>query len=36
MRVLFIFLDGIGLGEDNQGINPIANARMPNLNSLLD
>ena len=36
MRVLFIFLDGIGLGEDNQGINPFANARMPNLNALLE
>jgi len=36
MRVLFIFLDGIGLGEANQGINPFANARMPNLNALLE
>jgi len=36
MRVLFIFLDGIGLGEDNQGINPFANAQMPNLNALLE
>jgi 2,3-bisphosphoglycerate-independent phosphoglycerate mutase len=36
MRVLFIFLDGIGLGENNQGINPFANAEMPNLRSLLD
>ena len=36
MRVLFIFLDGIGLGENNQGINPFATASMPNLTSLLD
>src|SRR5687767_5228264 len=36
MRVLFIFLDGIGLGVDNQGINPFANAHMPNLNALLE
>ena len=36
MRVLFLFLDGIGLGENNQGINPFANAQMPNLNALLD
>jgi len=36
MKVLFIFLDGIGLGENNQGINPFANAQMPNLNRLLD
>lgn len=36
MRVFFIFLDGIGLGENNQGINPLANANMPHLKTLLD
>lgn len=36
MRILFIFLDGIGLGENNQGINPFANASMPYLTALLD
>lgn len=36
MRVLFIFLDGIGLGESNPETNPFARAKMPNLNSLLD
>jgi len=36
MRVLFIFLDGIGLGENDPAINPFARARMPNLKSLLD
>lgn len=36
MRVLFLFLDGIGLGENNQGINPFANANMPRLTELLD
>lgn len=36
MRVLFIFLDGIGLGENNPDINPLARAKMPNLNELLD
>jgi 2,3-bisphosphoglycerate-independent phosphoglycerate mutase len=36
MRVLFIFLDGIGLGENNPETNPFARARMPNLNKLLD
>ena len=29
-------MDGIGLGENNQGINPFANAQMPYLKSLLD
>jgi hypothetical protein len=36
MRVLFIFLDGIGLGENDPQRNPLALARMPNLNNLLD
>src|SRR5258706_3489274 len=36
MRVLFIFMDGIGLGENNRGINPFANANMPNLKVLLE
>jgi len=36
MRVLFIFLDGIGLGENNPNTNPFARAKMPNLNRLLD
>ena len=29
-------MDGIGLGENNQGTNPFANAEMPNLKALLD
>lgn len=36
MRVLFIFLDGIGLGETDPETNPFARAKMPNLNQLLD
>ena len=36
MRVLFIFLDGIGLGENDPATNPFARAKMPNLNMLLD
>jgi 2,3-bisphosphoglycerate-independent phosphoglycerate mutase len=35
MRVLFIFMDGIGLGENNPETNPLARAKMPNLNKLL-
>ena len=35
MRVLFIFLDGVGLGADNPAVNPLAGALMPNLNRLL-
>lgn len=35
MRVLFLFLDGIGLGEDNPAINPFAAAHMPFLETLL-
>ena len=29
-------MDGIGLGENNQSINPFANANMPNLKTLLE
>lgn len=36
MRVLFIFLDGIGLGASDPETNPLARAKMPNLNALLD
>ena len=36
MKVLFIFLDGIGLGENDPEINPLARAKMPNLSRLLD
>ena len=35
MRVLFLFLDGIGLGPDNPDTNPFARADMPFLRSLL-
>jgi 2,3-bisphosphoglycerate-independent phosphoglycerate mutase len=36
MRVLFLFLDGIGLGENDPAVNPFARAKMPNLNALLN
>jgi hypothetical protein len=36
MRLLFIFLDGIGLGENDPETNPFARARMPNVNRLLE
>ena len=36
MRVLFIFLDGIGLGVNDPETNPLARSKMPNLNALLD
>ncbi|MDP1714238.1 MAG: hypothetical protein Q8L41_05780 [Anaerolineales bacterium] len=35
MKLLFIFLDGIGLGDDNPEINPFVSAEMPYLQSLL-
>ncbi len=35
MKILFLFLDGIGLGEDNAEINPFVRANMPYLQSLL-
>ncbi len=36
MRVLFLFLDGVGLGPDDPATNPLARATMPNLVRLLD
>jgi hypothetical protein len=35
MRVLFLFLDGVGLGPDDPAINPLARAEMPVLRRLL-
>lgn len=35
MRLLFIFMDGIGLGQGDPAINPFARARMPFLEGLL-
>ena len=35
MKILFLFLDGIGLGADNPEINPFARANMPYLEALL-
>jgi 2,3-bisphosphoglycerate-independent phosphoglycerate mutase len=35
MHILFIFLDGIGLGADNPEANPLAHTEMPYLQSLL-
>lgn len=34
-RVLFLFLDGVGLGEDDGTVNPLAAATYPTLNRLL-
>jgi 2,3-bisphosphoglycerate-independent phosphoglycerate mutase len=33
-RILFIFVDGIGLGDDDPAVNPFAVANMPTLNAL--
>jgi hypothetical protein len=35
MRLLFLFLDGVGLGANDPGINPFARVEMPHLQSLL-
>lgn len=34
MKILLLFLDGIGLGEDNPEVNPFARASLPNLKRL--
>lgn len=35
MNILFLFLDGVGLGADDPQINPFVRAEMPNLRALL-
>lgn len=35
MTLLFMFLDGVGLGEDNPQTNPFSQADLPNLQALL-
>lgn len=35
-RILFIFIDGVGLGRDDPGVNPFASARLPTLSALTD
>jgi len=35
MRMLFIFLDGVGLGTEDVALNPFASASLPNLDRLL-
>lgn len=35
MHFLFLFMDGVGFGEDNPETNPFSAARMPNLTALL-
>lgn len=35
MHILFLFLDGIGLGPDHPSSNPFARAHLPNLHALL-
>ncbi|MCS6992838.1 MAG: alkaline phosphatase family protein [Anaerolineales bacterium] len=36
MHVLFLFLDGVGLGEDDAARNPLARAHLPHLTALLE
>jgi hypothetical protein len=35
MHILFLFLDGVGLGANDPNINPLVRAEMPNLRALL-
>ena len=35
MRILFLFLDGIGLGSEDPEVNPLAGTAMPHLEALL-
>ncbi len=34
-RILFLFIDGLGIGPDDPAVNPLLSARLPNLASLV-
>ncbi|MGB3058097.1 MAG: peptidase, partial [Anaerolineae bacterium] len=34
-RIIFLFLDGVGLGSDDPAVNPLARAHLPTLSNLL-
>ncbi|OGO30859.1 MAG: hypothetical protein A2136_06310 [Chloroflexi bacterium RBG_16_54_11] len=36
MKLLFIFMDGVGLGRNDPQVNPFVRAQLPNLDGLLD
>jgi 2,3-bisphosphoglycerate-independent phosphoglycerate mutase len=36
MKLLFLFLDGVGLGDDDPSYNPLARTQMPNLEAILE
>ncbi|MDF7799943.1 hypothetical protein P4C99_10740 [Pontiellaceae bacterium B1224] len=36
LKILFLFIDGFGMGSDDPSINPLRNPRFPNLGKLLD
>jgi hypothetical protein len=36
MKILFLFMDGVGLGRDDPQVNPFARAHLPNLENLLE
>jgi 2,3-bisphosphoglycerate-independent phosphoglycerate mutase len=35
VKLLFLFLDGVGLGSDDAGVNPLVRALMPNMMAML-
>ena len=35
-RIIFLFLDGVGLGADDPSINPLARAHLPTIGALLN
>lgn len=36
LKILFVFVDGFGLGSDDPSVNPLLDPRFPNLGKLLD
>ncbi|MCK5676692.1 MAG: hypothetical protein KAH99_06715 [Verrucomicrobia bacterium] len=36
MKIIFVFVDGFGIGSDDPERNPLLDARFPNLGKLID
>ena len=36
MKMIFIFIDGFGIGKEDASVNPLANPELPNINYILN
>jgi len=36
VKMIFIFIDGFGIGKEDASVNPLANPELPNINYILN